>query len=447
MQALTEARAKIDSCAAAAEPPLVELEKRATQLSARVEALSTGLSAKLRKLCANTQGLSALVEQEQRAAEAELARLPTSTRNLAQSAISSLTSTLVVSHQTLESSSEDLQGIAGDVDGTAIEVSARINVALSQLRSARAALDQKCDEAARILHSAESAVEAIRRSVLDQLQIAQDAISAVLERIRAANREFIDTMVGTIAAVRGAVASATDPVVLGATALRKLVDEISTKVDTLISQLGNLVAAALGALDKVPVSGLPEPMAKPTISALAEVSSTFATQLSAAAGAASTQLGTVAQSISTSIQQGQEALSQQLDTALQVLLSQITQLTTQVEEARTRLKSDIDAQLEKYGAQRDKVIADVQARADAATKPALAQLDSICVTIQSAAERATQSLTTVFESCASSLDAAESQYSAADLQLRGIETRIDEAYLAVRQQFRELVARFSSSKP
>src|SRR5690606_5591343 len=129
----------------------------------------------------------------------------------------------------------------------------------------------------------------------------EQTIQSAIEQLKRTADAFIDATREVIQTFEELIASATAPILAGADELSRLVTDVTTKADELIQTLENIVNTVLGAIDRIPVNALPEPMAKPAVSAIQTASGQFATQLQSGAQTASSQLTSVAQRISSAI--------------------------------------------------------------------------------------------------------------------------------------------------
>ncbi len=247
-----------------------------------------------------------------------------------------------------------------------------------------------------------------------------------------------------VEALRQAITRASAPIERGADTLTERVGEVIDEVDALISQIDTIVSTLIGAVDQVPVSALPEPMAKPAVSTLQQLASQFSAQLTSAARAASSQLDAVSSQVSQAIKTGQDTLAQTLETALQGALETTSRLTQNLEVARCEAKQLSAAAIETLKTTRDTLLADFKQQLGQLDAQAQRPLDEICDAVTALVNTETKAVTQLFDQCTSVVTSAESQLTAAKQEATTLEQAITQLQQQILAHFAQLQGRLTA---
>jgi DNA repair exonuclease SbcCD ATPase subunit len=387
MLVITQARQKLQAAARAAESPFSTLESSAARLSAELNGVVADATVRHTACLVRFKAFEASLEQELSHTRALLG--PGSSSMPAFQALQATTS---AGARGFAATAGALDVLVSGLDELLTRLRDGIAQALGLLSSARAALRDAEGRALAALDQLDRALESVKRSLRDQLDQLEALIVGTIEQIRSACQLFIATVRSTLQGFKAIIAGATAPALAGADLLSQLVTDLQTRADSLIQQIESVVASVTGAIDQIPVSALPEPLAQPAVTAVQQVSSQFATQLEAGAKAAGSVLQTLSGQISSAIQSGQQTLSTQLDAAFTPLFGQIDTLVQQITAKREEVEAQLEAKLSELVAQKSKLLGAARQQIDALTAPALAALDTACTELEQAATQAAGSV-------------------------------------------------------
>ena len=263
--------------------------------------------------------------------------------------------------------------------------------------------------------------------------------NSAIESIKNAVNTFVEGIRSLVDQFAETINSATSPIMAGADALSGKVTDLLTKASNLIDQIQNIVAAVIGAINKIPVSSLPEPLAKPTVTAISQVSTQFSSQLSNGAKAASTELQGIADKIAGAIEKAETTLTEQLGAAIEPLFAQIDEIVKQIEQKQLEIGQQITKQLESLSARKDELIEAAQSRIDALVKPVPEKIEEYCNQIAQTAASAEQSLRRAIEGC-------ESRVSELAAQFERVSQRISESAQALEAMPAPLLTKLATLK-
>jgi hypothetical protein len=392
MLLIIQARQKLEAAARVAESPFSALESSAQQLSAELNGILAESTARRAAWLSRWKTFEANLELELNRTRAMLG--PGSSSVPAFEALQATTS---AGARGFAAAAGALDTLAAGLDSLLTPLQDGLARGLALASSARAALRDAEGRALAQLDQVDRALEALKRSLREQLDQLEALIIGTIEQIRKACQVFIASVRSTLQGFRALIDGATSPVLAGADLLSQLVTDLQAQADSLIQQIESVVAVVTGAIDQIPVSALPEPLAQPAVSAVQQVSSVFATQLEAGANAAGSVLETLSGQISTAIQTGQQTLSAQLDAAFTPLFAQVDALVQQITTKRQEVEAQLEAKISELTAQKSKLLSAAQQQIEALTTPALAALDAACAGLQQAATTAAGSLSQAVE--------------------------------------------------
>ncbi|MGC4067281.1 MAG: hypothetical protein QM784_22090 [Polyangiaceae bacterium] len=434
MQALTEARTTLEDCARAAQAPLASLEQETRTLIAQIQPLPQKLTADTRKLTLRTSSLAKELDVRLARARSRLPKSPEVARAAAAQSLTSMTEAARTLSGSVSAAADSFGALVDGLDATVGTINDQLTTIRNGIAAARQAVKGILDGALALLKDVENKLDKLKTTLLAQLDGLEATFNATIDTIKTTVNTFIDGIRTVIGQFTEAVKTATTPITTGADALSDLVSDLLTKATTLVDQIQSLVSTVLGAIDKIPVAALPEPMAKPTVTAITQVATQFGTQLSTGASAAASQLQTLAGQLSTAIEQGQTQLSQQLETALKPMFDQIDKLVTQIDDKQRELSTQITAQLQTLATQKDQLIATAQTQIDALTQPFLDGLSGYCDSITQAASSAEQSQRQIFAQC-------QTQVATLQSKMTALSTRLETSVSGFETQYRALLAK------
>lgn len=409
MQLLTDARQRLQSCARTAQSPLLALEQKGQQIERQLSAMRGQTATRLSLLRQRALAFESSLELKAKRTRAALEKPFGGVSSGALSALEAVKTGAAAQARGFQATAASLEAVASGLEDLLTTAGAELSRGLAAIKSARAAVTREEQRGLGLLADAEQALEALKRSLLDQLARIEAPVLQAIETIRSAANLFIDETRAVIRSLKTGVASATSPVLAGADQLSQLVIALETKAGAVIGQVASLAAAVTGAIDMIPVNALPEPMAKPAVDALSQVASQFATQLQTGAQAASSQLKLVSDQISTAIEQGQQQLSEQLDAVLKPLFAQIDSLVAQIDAQRQSIEAKAQAQLSQLDAQKAQLLGAAKQQVDALTAPVSSQIEALSALVEQAATSAARSVNEALAACSAKLTDLQGQ--------------------------------------
>ncbi len=404
MRIINQAREELAQCRASAEGSLARAEARVLSLEKSIEGTARELPALGAELQRGAQRLSEALER----AEAQAARVAAS---LSGDQISAAAGDIADFERAARGRAQPLMEASQQaVDGAEAlvrELTGATSLAGDCARviaSARQSLADSTRRGTEVAGRVEKQLVELRQGLNRALDEVQTAAVAGLQKLQASTAAFVDEIKGLLDGIENAVRAATAPIAEGAEALQRLVTDVITKAADLIETIQGLATTVLSAIDKVPVSSLPEPMAKPAVSTLTQVASEFATQLQAGAKAASSQLEAASTQISSSIESAQAKLSEQLETALAPLREEVGKLVARIREQQAKLQEQIASALAELERRRDAFLERARDQIEKLTAPASKLLAELSEQVRAAAEQATDAIASPLEQAAARVE-------------------------------------------
>lgn len=427
MQLLTDARQKLKACSHAAQSPLSSLEQKGRELERQLKAMSAQAAPRIAAVRQRSLAFTTQLDTKAARTRAALERPFGGASAGALSALDALKVQAGAQARGFEAAAASLEGLGSALDDGLGAAADELSRALALIESVGAEIVRAEGRGLGVLAGAEKAVEALERQLLERLSQIETPLLEVIDALSAAANLFVDGIRAKVRDVRSSITSATSLAVAGADGLSQLVMQLETKASAVIKQVESLVSLVTGAIDQIPVKALPEPMAKPAVSALTQVATQFSTQLQTGAQAASSQLKAVSGQISTAIEQGQQQVSEQLDAALKPLFAQIDTLLAQVDAERQRIEDAVKTQLKQVEAQKNELLDDAKRQLDALTAPVSREIESLCALVEQTASDAASSVNEALTASRAGLTSLQAQLGTFLEEATGLDTRLTAA--------------------